>query len=470
MDDVKIDSTSKKTVFQKDGKPQSFDKKKTPSTSKEMDDPNKDGTTAESQRNEPNGKDKTSETPTKPYVCPYCQLQLSSRQSLHRHKKTLHPKEKKEEPDRASIECTMCKTFHCAGIKDLISHLNSAHGCDHHIQHTELESAGEFEDFKSGLEKMYGICFVKPFSGNNCRDHVSQYYYCNRTGTYKSRGTGKRTLKSQGTSKMNGTCCAFLKCTTSKVTGKACVEYCVDHTHGTDVVHLKMSDELRSFIVTKLSDGVDSRVLLNLIREDYSRFDGRDRLLVHKDILNIKTQYNISSANRDGTFKEQGKTTFDKAHEQFIKLQKRKVQPHRSRISHKPGVAHDLDIAKKAALNDIKNLLDALQSSQDLNAVQSCCKYIKAALGAMEGHAVTIPGDDGHKNETAGPKCSRPTAEEESSMKEDMEKVVQTDCGFCFKEDDMMSDDEVEWNLCSQCEIQCLAQDPYTCSACLCKQ
>ncbi|XP_072298532.1 uncharacterized protein [Eucyclogobius newberryi] len=111
MDDVKIDSTSKKTVFQKDGKPQSFDKKKTPSTSKEMDDPNKDGTTAESQRNEPNGKDKTSETPTKPYVCPYCQLQLSSRQSLHRHKKTLHPKEKKEEPDRASIQCTMCKTF-----------------------------------------------------------------------------------------------------------------------------------------------------------------------------------------------------------------------------------------------------------------------------------------------------------------------------------------------------------------------
>ena len=77
------------------------------------------------------------------------------------------------------------------------------------------------------------------------------------------------------------------------------VEYCVDHVHGTKIGHLKMSEDLRSFIVSELSDGVDSKVFLDEIRDKTSRSDGRDKLVTHKDILNIKHQFNICAANRD---------------------------------------------------------------------------------------------------------------------------------------------------------------------------
>ena len=37
------------------------------------------------------------------------------------------------------------------------------------------------------------------------------YYYCNKAGTYKSEGTGKQQLKTQGTAKMGSQCSAYIK-------------------------------------------------------------------------------------------------------------------------------------------------------------------------------------------------------------------------------------------------------------------
>ncbi|KAJ8019506.1 Zinc finger transcription factor family protein 17 [Holothuria leucospilota] len=236
------------------------------------------------------------------YVCPYCQAEMASRQSLFRHKQKIHPDEKKEEPVRGGIVCSKCKDFHCRKMKELISHLNSAHGGNHQIQRAEFVSEEEFQEWKTNLERTHDTWFVKVSGGNSYHDHKVQYYYCNRSGGSRGlqeREPRRRALKSQGSSKMKEKCCAFLSCTTFKSTGRVVAEYCIDHTHETQIAHLKMSDELRSFVVEKLTSGIEVTAILNEIRDNMSKLDGRDKLVTRRDILNIKRQYNISSTKRD---------------------------------------------------------------------------------------------------------------------------------------------------------------------------
>ena len=51
------------------------------------------------------------------------------------------------------------------------------------------------------------------------------YYYSNRTGVYKSRGNKKRATKSQGTSKTNSFCSAYMKAVKCLKTGSVIVTY-----------------------------------------------------------------------------------------------------------------------------------------------------------------------------------------------------------------------------------------------------
>ncbi len=55
-------------------------------------------------------------------------------------------------------------------------------------------------------EKATNSCFIK-----DCGEKRSNlYYYCNRSGHFKSRSTGIRHLKTQGTSKISGYCTAAI--------------------------------------------------------------------------------------------------------------------------------------------------------------------------------------------------------------------------------------------------------------------
>ena len=43
------------------------------------------------------------------------------------------------------------------------------------------------------------------------------YYYCNRTGYYKQKGTGERLPKTQGTSKLDTYCTASIRTTSNQL-------------------------------------------------------------------------------------------------------------------------------------------------------------------------------------------------------------------------------------------------------------
>ncbi len=123
------------------------------------------------------------------------------------------------------------------------------------------------------------------------------YFYCNRSGYYNSLGTRKRSMKSQGTSKLNNYCTASM--TVTKTGKKLCVEYCkTHHGHTFQLGHLRMAEKDRKDIAMKLHQGISFYHILNEVRMSVgSKFD-RIHLLTNKDISNIEKAFGIQSAQR----------------------------------------------------------------------------------------------------------------------------------------------------------------------------
>ena len=78
--------------------------------------------------------------------------------------------------------------------------------------------------------------FVKQRGDRMTKQYKTSWFYCNRTGEYESKGNGKRSLKSQGTSKTGCSCSAFITAKTDTSTGKVTAEFCLRHVgHGKDI-------------------------------------------------------------------------------------------------------------------------------------------------------------------------------------------------------------------------------------------
>lgn len=123
------------------------------------------------------------------------------------------------------------------------------------------------------------------------------YYHCNRSGYYNSVSTGKRSLKSQGTSKINGYCTAAMAVTTQCQT--VYVEYCkTHHGHITSLAHLRLAEKDRKDIATKINEGISLEHILDTVRDSVgSKFD-RIHLLTRRDIKNIEKAFGIQSVQR----------------------------------------------------------------------------------------------------------------------------------------------------------------------------
>ena len=179
-----------------------------------------------------------------------------------------------------------------------MQHQNDAHGQNFCVQQKELASEEDFEKWKTDTETEKNFLYVKDKGDYKSKTHRTAYYSCFRSGSYTPKGKGKRSIKSQGSSKLQGHCCAFIKEKIEKSSGKVSIEYCDNHTHGNDVSHLKLSEKTRSFIAEKLASGVNTKKLLCEI-QDMNTLNDRDRLLRHRDILNIQNQFNIHEAVKD---------------------------------------------------------------------------------------------------------------------------------------------------------------------------
>lgn len=151
----------------------------------------------------------------------------------------------------------------------------------------------EFKTWKEEYEKINSCWFIRE-SGKKGR----QYYYCNRSGYFTSKSTGKRHLKSQGTSKINARCTAGI---TVKFEGNKCLRVVVNKTHyghKTSLGHLRIAEQDRLAIAGKLSQGVDIQHILDNIRDKLGTSYTRIHLLTRKDVTNIEKTYCLKGIQR----------------------------------------------------------------------------------------------------------------------------------------------------------------------------
>ena len=124
------------------------------------------------------------------------------------------------------------------------------------------------------------------------------YFYCSRS-VFFSETTGARSLKSQGTNKINAHCTATLTVTSDKHMELIRVELCDTHyDHDKQLGHLQISQSKRVEIAGQLSKGIPIDRILDGIRNSVSTKIDRIHLLTRKDIVNIEKAYGLKGVER----------------------------------------------------------------------------------------------------------------------------------------------------------------------------
>ena len=178
---------------------------------------------------------------------------------------------------------------------ELVDHMNNEHNEKLRIEKKKFETKTQFKEWKETTRKETTSWFVK-YRKKVGKNSTTNWFRCNRSGTYKSRGTGKRAMKQQGTSKIDRHCTAFIKVVTPNNNENITVEACLGHTgHSQKLGHLRILDKLRQDIAGKFAKGVKIESILDDIRN--SACDGifRDHLVDRKDIINFKHQLQFNS-------------------------------------------------------------------------------------------------------------------------------------------------------------------------------
>ena len=132
------------------------------------------------------------------------------------------------------------------------------------------------------------------------QNYQHYYYYCNRTGTYNPRGSGKRGLKSQGTSKINASCSACIKAVRCLKTDSVSITYIPTHyNHDQKLGHLRLSNSTKNSVAEKLKEGVGVSHIIDSFRNS-EMADGifRDHLITEKDINNIRKRFNVDGIQK----------------------------------------------------------------------------------------------------------------------------------------------------------------------------
>ena len=116
----------------------------------------------------------------------------------------------------------------------------------------------DFEEWKNSYEEKERCSFVLTLGAKRTFDiNKVCYYYCNRSGYFRSKGKGEHHTKSQGSSKLNTYCTAAMKATTDSKTGVVVVEFCEKHYgHEIELGHLRLPENVRLAIAGKLRQGV----------------------------------------------------------------------------------------------------------------------------------------------------------------------------------------------------------------------
>ena len=152
----------------------------------------------------------------------------------------------------------------------------------------------EFNEWKSNYERATVAWFVQSSGTKTYNGSKVTYFYCNRSGYFRSESTGKRALKTQGSSKIDGHCTAGIQLSINR-DGK--VKAKVTHAHyghDSSLGHLRLPEYARLEIAHQLNNGVSMTKLLDKIRDSLiGNHVERVHLLTKKDLYNIENSFQL---------------------------------------------------------------------------------------------------------------------------------------------------------------------------------
>ncbi len=144
--------------------------------------------------------------------------------------------------------------FRFVNVSELMEHLKQ--GYSYVIDKIELtfDSFDEFSIWKEEEERTSHSWFVMHTAPKLILNYQHYYFYCNRSGSYNPRGSGKRGLKGQGMSKINASCSAYIKAIKCLKTGSVSITYIPYHYN--QLGHLRLSKTTKQSVAEKLKEGM----------------------------------------------------------------------------------------------------------------------------------------------------------------------------------------------------------------------
>lgn len=222
--------------------------------------------------------------------CKLCNRKCATNSTLKEHMKRLHFI--KPEKSIPKIQC--CENDCGVSVNTLHQlrlHLESCIEDGGHnviIEEEEkiFDNIQEFNQWKGNIEVEENTRYSGKRSPKLQKDgSYKRIYYCNRSGYYRSKGTGKR--PNRGSSKMGGYCPSTIdiSCTSN---GTVKCKYFKTHrsheTSGPSQMHIRIHQRDKIFIADCIGRGVDIQNIL----EDLHAKGGRSGYIKRQDILNIK--------------------------------------------------------------------------------------------------------------------------------------------------------------------------------------
>lgn len=183
--------------------------------------------------------------------CKLCNAKFAFPSGLWKHNKRKHPDVIPAPVRQPSLPCGLCNALFLLQV-DICKHVSEVHSIKADVKDTEFESMDDFRTWKKAQEEKGKCLFAnrknKPLADGTRLD----YYYCHRSGEFKSESKGIRAPRHHVTNRSGFQCSAFM---ISKINadGHISVSYCTDH-YGHDhlLSRLPLPDSTREQVKTLL--------------------------------------------------------------------------------------------------------------------------------------------------------------------------------------------------------------------------
>ncbi|ESO00938.1 hypothetical protein HELRODRAFT_175437 [Helobdella robusta] len=208
---------------------------------------------------------------------------------------------------RQSMHCfdSNCN-FLCSKLSQYISHLNDKHEMNVNFELLWFSNEKEFSDWLIKIEQETPCNFLKDKEIINSDVLKTSYYYCSRSGKYRSNSfkSKKRQTKSQGTCKIHNTCPAHFIKYLKKDDGSITIRYVSTHlcfsNRFQQLGHIRLSKFDKKWVLDRLIKNFPFSKILN-----EARLAARDTAVTdRRHLLTIQDIHNIARANKIKTLRK----------------------------------------------------------------------------------------------------------------------------------------------------------------------